>query len=84
MDATFLSKQTERNHQVAIDNLALSMNRSKDGINVLYGIVLRHYSRRARIKAFLSPLVTKRVKELLRDSITIPEMDERRRRSSEF
>ena len=84
MDSAILLKHSERNHQVAIENLAATMNRSTDGINVLYGIVLRHYSRRARIKVFLSPLVTKRVKELLRDTTTTPELDGRRIRGYEL
>ncbi len=73
-----------RHHQVAVENIAQSMNRSKSGVNVLYAMVLRHYARTARIKQFLSPLVVKRVKELMRDETLPADIEGRRNRSREL
>jgi hypothetical protein len=75
---------TPRQHQVAVENLAQSLNRSIDSVNTLYQMVLRHYKMHARIKYFLSPLVTKRVKEVLRDTTPTPDIDGRRSRSGEL
>ncbi len=77
-------RTAERHHQVAVENLAQSMNRSIEGMNVLYAMVLRHYSRAARIKQFLSPLVVKRVKELMRDETLPTDIEGRRNRSREL
>jgi hypothetical protein len=73
-----------RQHQIAIENLAQSLNHSIDGVNTLYQMVLRHYKKQARIKYFLSPLVVKRVKEVLRDTTPPPDIDGRRSRSGEL
>jgi hypothetical protein len=81
---SFQEKTAERHHQVAIENIAQSMNRSKEGVNVLYAMVLRHYARTARIKQFLSPLVVKRVKELMRDETLPADIDGRRNRHREL
>jgi|GEM_PF-5360020 len=74
----------ERNHQVAIENLAKSLNHSPEGINTLYAMVLRHYMKTARIKHFVSALVTKRVKELLKDTKLPSDIEGRRSHSREF
>ena len=57
-----------RHHQVAVENLAQSLQRPPERVTTIYHIVLRHYSRTARIKYFLSALVSKRVKDVLRDN----------------
>jgi hypothetical protein len=80
----FYDRTVEHHHKVAIDNLAKSMNQSREGINILYAMVLRHYSQTARIKSYLSPLVIKRVKELLQDSRMPSDIEGGRRRSREF
>jgi hypothetical protein len=80
----FQEKTTERHHEVAVENIAKSMNRSKEGVNVLYAMVLRHYARTARIKQFLSPLVVKRVKELMRDEMLPADIEGRRNRHREL
>jgi hypothetical protein len=77
-DKLFHERVSMRHHEVAVDNIARSLNRSKENVNTLYSMVLRHYGRRARIKNFLSALVTKRVKELLKDD-TLPSDVEGRR-----
>ena len=56
-----------RHHEIAVENLAQSLKRPKERVTTIYQMVLRHYSRTARIKYFLSALVSKRVKDLLRD-----------------
>ena len=75
---------TPRQHQLAVENLAQTLNRSIDSVNTIYQMVLRHYKTQARIKYFLSPLVTKRVKEVLRDTTPPPDIDGRRSRSGEL
>jgi hypothetical protein len=75
---------TPRQHQIAVENLAQSLNRSVDSVNTVYQMVLRHYKMQARIKYFLSPLVVKRVKEILRDTTPPPDIDGRRSRSGEL
>ena len=57
----------KKHHRVAVENLAEHLHKSVEGVNAVYGIVLRYYWRTARIKYFLSALVSKRVKELLKD-----------------
>jgi hypothetical protein len=47
-------------------------------------MVLRHYSKTARIKYFLSALVTKRVKEVLRDEKLPSDIEGRRGRSRDL
>lgn len=73
-----------RHHQVAVENLARSMNRPAERVTTLYHMVLRHYSRTARIKYFLSALVSKRVKDLLRDTAPTAEIESRRGHSREL
>jgi len=73
-----------RHHEVAVENIARGLNRSKENITTLYGMVLRHYGREARIKYFLSALVTKRVKELLKDDALPSDVEGRRGRSREL
>lgn len=73
-----------RQHQVAIENLAQSLNRPTERVSTLYGMVFRHYSRTARIKHFLSALVSKRVKDIVRDSAPTSDVEGRRGRSGEL
>jgi len=73
-----------RYHEVAVENLAQSVHRPKERVATLYHMVLRHYSRTARIKYFLSALVSKRVKELLRDTTPTAEIESRRGHSREL
>jgi hypothetical protein len=75
---------TPRQHQIAVENLAQSLNRSVDSVNTVYQMVLRHYKMQARIKYFLSPLVVKRVKEVLRDTTPPADIEGRRSRSREL
>jgi hypothetical protein len=78
------NRTLERHHEVAVENLAKSMNHSREGINTLYAMVLRHYSKTARIKHFLSALVVKRVKELLMDNRLPTDIEGRRSHSREL
>ncbi len=80
----YYDRTVEHHHKVAIENIAKSMNRSSEGINILYAMVLRHYSQTARIKNYLSPLVIKRVKELLKDSRLPTDIEGGRRHSRDF
>jgi len=73
-----------RHHQVAIENLAQSLNRPTERVSTLYEMVFRHYSRTARIKHFLSALVSKRVKDIVRDNAPVADIDGRRGRSREL
>jgi hypothetical protein len=73
-----------RHHQIAVENLAQSLNRPKERVTTIYQIVLRHYSRTARIKYFLSALVSKRVKDLVRDNTPTSDVESRRSRSGEL
>jgi hypothetical protein len=68
----------QRRHQAAIENVAQDLRRSVESVYTVYEIVLARYKKKARIKDFLLPLVTKRVKELLRDN-TLPSDIEGRR-----
>ena len=83
-DKVFHERVSTRHHEVAVENIARGLNRSKENVNTLYGMVLRHYERGARIKFFLSALVTKRVKELLKDETRLSDIDSRRSRSREL
>lgn len=73
-----------RQHQIAIENLAQSLNRPPERVTTLYQMVLRHYMRSARIKYFLSALVSKRVKDLFRDEAPTTDVESRRRHSREL
>jgi Protein of unknown function (DUF3562) len=73
-----------RHHQVAVENLAQSLKKPPERVTTLYHMVLRHYSRTARIKYFLSALVSKRVKDLLRDSTPTADVESRRGHSREL
>ena len=73
-----------RQHQLAVENLAQSLNRSINSVDILYQMVLRHYKKNARIKSFLSPLVVKRVKDVLRDTTPPSDIEGRRSRSGEL
>ena len=77
-NALYENVAEQRRHQVAIENVAQDLRRSIESVNTVYEIVLARYKKKARIKDFLSPLVTKRVKELLRDN-TLPSDIEGRR-----
>jgi hypothetical protein len=73
-----------RHHQIAVENLAQSLNRPKERVTTIYQMVLRHYSRTARIKYFLSALVSKRVKDVLRDNAPTSDVESRRGHSREL
>ncbi len=80
-----MDKETgPRNHEIAVENLAQSLNKPKERVVTLYQMVLRHYSRTARIKYYLSALVSKRVKDVLRDSAPTTEVESRRGHSREL
>jgi hypothetical protein len=79
-----LNRTVEHHHEVAVENLAKSLNHSTESVNTLYAMVLRHYTKKARIKHFLSALVTKRVTELLKDTAMPSDIEGRRSRSREF
>lgn len=83
-DKVFHERVSLRHHEVAVENIARGLNRSKENVNTLYGMVLRYYGRGARIKFFLSALVTKRVKELLRDDTPPSDVEGRRGHSREL
>jgi len=83
-DKVFYERVSQKHHEVAVDNLAKSMNVSREGVNTLYGIVLRHINKSARIKYFVSALVTKRVKELMWESKRPSDIDGRRGRKGDF
>ncbi len=73
-----------RHHQIAVENLAQSLNRPTERVTTLYNMVLRHYARTARIKYFLSALVSKRVKDVLRDDKPTADIEGWRGRSREL
>jgi hypothetical protein len=73
-----------RQHQIAVENLAKSMKWSINGVNAVYGLVLRNYMRNARIKSFLTALVTKRVKEVMRDTTPTTDIEGRTSHSREL
>jgi hypothetical protein len=76
--ALYENAAEQRHHHAAIENVARDLHRSTESVNAVYEIVLTRYKKSARIKDFLSPLVTKRVKELLQDK-TLPSDIEGRR-----
>jgi hypothetical protein len=78
------SEANPRQHQIAVENLAQSMKWSINGVNAVYGLVLRNYLRTARIKSFLTALVTKRVKEVLRDTTPTTDIEGRSSHSREL
>jgi hypothetical protein len=75
------NEKEQRYHRTAVENLAQNLDHSVEGVNSLYKIVLTRYKRTARIKDFLSPLVTKRVKELLKDDTPLSDIEGRRSHS---
>ena len=77
-------EKQKRHHRLAIENVAQDLHCSKESVMTLYGIVLTRYLRKARIKDFVTPLVIKRVKELLKDNTPPPNMEGRRNRNSEL
>jgi len=83
-DKIFYERVSQKHHDVAVDNLAKTMLVSRERINTLYGMVLRHINRNARIKYFVSALVTKRVKELVRESKRPTDIDGRRGRQGDL
>jgi len=78
------NEKQKRHHRLAIENVAQDLHRSKESVTTLYEIVLTRYMRKARIKDFVTPLVIKRVKELLRDDTPPSNIEGRRNRNSEF
>ena len=83
-DKIFSADTPERNRQFAVAQLAQSLHHHPGAVNTLYGMVLRHYTRTARIKNFLSALVAKRVKDVLRDDTPTSDIESRRGRSREL
>ncbi|HTP04244.1 MAG TPA: DUF3562 domain-containing protein [Nitrospirota bacterium] len=79
-NALYENVAEQRRHQAAIENVAQDLRRSIESVNTVYEIVLARYKKKARIKDFLSPLVTKRVKELLRDNTLPSDIEGRRSR----
>ncbi|HXY55536.1 MAG TPA: DUF3562 domain-containing protein [Nitrospirota bacterium] len=78
------NEKQKRNHRLAIENVAQDLQCSKESVMTLYEIVLTRYMRKARIKDFVTPLVIKRVKELLKDDTPPSTLEGRRNRNSEF
>jgi len=74
----------KRHHRLAIENVAQDLHLSKESVMTLYEIVLTRYMRTARIKDFITPLVIKRVKELLKDDTPPSRIEGRRNRTSEL
>ncbi len=74
----------QRHHRLAVENVAQDLHRSKESVITLYEILLTRYKRTARIKDFITPLVIKRVKELLRDDSPTSDIEGRRSRSSDL
>jgi hypothetical protein len=60
----------KRQHSAAISHLARELKRSEMGILPLYEIVLARFNRTARIRDFLTVLVGRRVRDLLRSGPT--------------
>ena len=83
-NALYENVAEQRRHQAAIENVAQDLRRSIESVNTVYEIVLARYKKKARIKDFLSPLVTKRVKELLRDNTLPSDIEGRRSRFHEL
>jgi hypothetical protein len=74
----------QRRHQAAVQSVARDLHRSRESINALYELVLTRYKKTARIKDYLSPLVIKRVKELLKDDALPPDIEVRRSHYTEL
>jgi hypothetical protein len=74
----------QRRHQAAIENVAQDLHRPIETVYIVYEMVLTRYKKTARIKDFLSPLVTKRVKELLQDHTLPSDIEGRRSRFREL
>ena len=56
----------ERQHHAAISNLAEHLHHAEIGVRPLYEIVLARFNRTARIRDFLTVLVSRRVTDLMR------------------
>jgi hypothetical protein len=56
----------ERQHHAAITHLAEHLHHSELGVRPLYEIVLARFNRTARIRDFLTVLVSRRVQALMR------------------
>ena len=56
-----------RQHQAAISQLAQNLHASEVGVKPLYEIILSRFNRTARIRDFLSVLVSRRVKDRLKE-----------------
>jgi hypothetical protein len=78
------NEKEQRHHRLAVENVAQDLQRSKESVITLYEILLTRYKRKARIKDFITPLVIKRVKELLRDDKQPSTIEGRRNRTSEL
>ena len=65
-DRTLYKDEVEaKQHQSAILNLAENLHRSEIVVRPLYEIVLSRFNRTARIRDFLTVLVSRRVKDLM-------------------
>jgi hypothetical protein len=56
-----------RQHQSAISKLAQDLDASEFGVKPLYEIILARFNRTARIRDYLSVLVSRRVRDRLRE-----------------
>jgi len=65
---TLYKNETEmRQHQAAISHLAQNLHASEVGVKPLYELILARFNRTARIREFLSVLVSRRVKDRLQE-----------------
>jgi hypothetical protein len=64
---TLYKNETEmRQHQAAISHLVQDLHASEVGVKPLYELVLARFNRTARIREYLSVLVSRRVNALMR------------------
>ncbi len=61
----YKSEAEARQHHAAINHLAEDLHRSELGIRPLYEMILARFIRTARIREFLSVLVSRRVRDLM-------------------
>jgi hypothetical protein len=68
---TLYKNETEmRQHQAAISHLVQDLHASEVGVKPLYELVLARFNRTARIREYLSVLVSRRVNALMRAHMT--------------
>ena len=67
-DHILYKNETEaKQHHAAITHLAENLHRSELGVRPLYERVLARFNRTARIRDFLTVLVSRRVRDLMAD-----------------